>query len=260
MTLLVRHQQVYDQMFYLNEMQFSAVVKAELSRVLPNFSILDFSPYILGDEGIRRRPDLALVDLNYTMWVVVEVELEHHSLRHHVEPQIRTFVTGRYDQDHAQLLCERDNSLDFESLRNLIFYFPPIVSVVVNSRAVLNSGWASLETDYSAHLTFLETFKARNGDVIFSITGYLPTPRPKQIIRTKKHVMMNALVCNFPNDVPATVRDNVEICFENRIYEWPVLRTADSVIFLPPAGIDLRTDRNYEIRLVDEDTFFLHLL
>ena len=260
MTLLLRHQQIYEQMLYRNEKQFSAVAKAELSRVLPNFSILDFSPYILGDDGMRRRPDLVLVDLNYTMWVIVEVELEHHSLYHHVEPQIRTFVTGRYDDTHAQLLCDRDRSLDFESLCNLILYFPPIVSVVVNSRSVLNSGWALLESDYSAHLTFLETYKARSGDAIFLLSGYLPMPRPRQIIRLKKHVMMNALVCSFPTDVPATVGDSIGISFDDCVYQWPVLRTADSIILLPPAGVELRTDRNYEIRLIGDDTYFLHLL
>ena len=194
------------------------------------------------------------------MWVVVEVELEHHSLFHHVEPQIRAFVTGRYDSSHARLIYEKDNSLNLESLNNLIFYFPPLVTVVVNSRSVLDKGWASLESDYSARLTFLESYKADNGDVIFVLSGFLPAPRPRKIVRLKKHAMLNALVCDVPVEIPAGVTDFVEIYFQNRIYRWSVLRTKDSVVLLAPAGVSLRTDRNYEIHLTGDNEFFLHLL
>ena len=135
MNLLIRRQRLYEQVSYDNEARFRAVAKSSLTKALPTYSVLDFSPYVLGDDGRRRRPDLAIVHRQYRMWVVVEVELEHHSLMHHVVPQISTFCTGHYAESHAELIHDRDATFDLEHLSNLVAYIPPVVMVVVNSRA-----------------------------------------------------------------------------------------------------------------------------
>lgn len=260
MTVVTRREEIYRQVFYDQESQFVAIVKKELSRVLPDFAILDFSPYVLGDEGHRSRPDLALVDRHYRMWSVVEVELENHSLKHHVEPQIRAFVTGQYDDSHARYIAEREPTLCLDRLYNLIPYHPPAVMVVVNSRSVRTKGWVRLEKELSAHLTFIEPFRASNGDVLFSISGYLPIPPARRLMRLKKHRMLNALICNQVGDIPATIEETMCLYWEERPYMWTVLRTKDSGVFLAPSGINLRNDRNYEIREADDSIYRLHQL
>ncbi len=260
MTVLVRQHRTYEQVYYDQEVHFSGIVKTELRKLLPDFSILDFSPYILGDEGYRRRPDLALVERNYQMWVVVEVELEKHSLTHHVVPQVRTFVTGRYDPSHAINLQGKDPSLDLEKLENLFTYRPPVVSVVVNSRAVLEEGWDVLESEHSAHLTFIESFRAEDGDVVVSVSGYLPRPQPTSVIKLKKHRMMNALLCTEPKDVPAEIGDDVRMYWGERPHRWDVLRTKDTVVFLAPGGFTVRDDRNYEVLQREGPIFHLREL
>ena len=260
MTLLIRQDRTYEQVYYEQESHFLGIVKTELSKVLPGFSILDFSPFIIGDEGSRRRPDLALVHRNYEMWAVVEVELEKHSLDHHVVPQVQTFATGRYDESHATMLNRRDSTLNLEKLSNLTAYSPPVVSVVVNSRLVLDDGWGILESDYAAQLTFLESFRSEDGDVIVSISGYLPAPRPSRVISLRKHKMMNALICTRPADVPAAIVDEMRMYWRERPYTWPVGRTKDTVLFLPPGGFTVRGDRNYEVVRMDEGSFELREL
>lgn len=260
MTLLIRQRRMYEQVYYEYESHFSAIVKTELGKILPRFSILDFSPFIIGDEGSRRRPDLALVDRNYEMWAVVEVELDKHSLEHHVVPQVRTFTTGRYDESHATLLHQKDLTLNLEHLRNLTTYTPPVVSVIVNSRSVLEDGWDVLESDHSARLTFLESFRSEDGDVVVAISGYLPAPQPRRIIKLKKQKMMNALVCAQPMDIPVEIADEMRLYWRERPYTWQVLRTMDTVIFLAPGGFTVREDRNYEVRGMGEGKYQLHEL
>ena len=257
MTLLIRQHRKYEQVYYEYESQFSCIVKSELRRMLPDFFILDFSPYIIGDEGIRRKPDLALIDRNYSMWAVVEVELDSHSLKHHVLPQIRAFTTGRYDDSHANLLYSKDSTLSLESLNHLVTFVPPVVSVIVNSRSVLNDGWDILESNHSARLTFLESFRSVDDDIVFSLSGYIPAPRPSQIIGLKKHKMLNALVCIQPLGVPAMIPDKIRIFWRDRPYVWPVLRTKNTVLFLAPGGFNVRADRNYEIRRIGESAYHL---
>ena len=260
MTLLIRQDRNYEQVYYGQESHFLDIVKTELSKLLPGFSILDFSPFIIGDEGSRRKPDLALVHRDYEMWAVVEVELDKHSLEHHVLPQVRTFATGRYDESHASMLHRGDTTLNLDNLRNLTAYRPPEVSVVVNSRSVLQDGWEVLESDYSARLTFLESFRSSDGDVIVSVSGYLPRPRASRVINLKKHKMMNALVCNRPEDVPAAIADELRIYTGERPHLWQILRTKDTVMFLPPGGYTVRADRNYEVLRIDEGKYQLRQL
>ena len=260
MNLVVRHDRIYRQVFYDRESHFSSIAKKELAKVLPDFVVLDFSPYILGDEGSRSRPDLALVHKQYRMWAVVEVELDTHSLEHHIEPQIRTFATGRYDESHARYIFEKDPSLNLDYLYNLIPYSPPTVVVVVNSRSVLTEGWANLETEYSARLTFVESFRADNDDVIVSISGYLPTPPAKRIMKLRKQEMMNALVCRQPGDIPATTSDSMCMYWRNRPYVWPVVRTKDMGVFFAPSGVTIRSDRNYQVSEIGKNAYQLHEL
>ena len=203
---------------------------------------------------------LALIDRNYAMWVVVEVELEKHSFEYHVAPQVRTFATGRYDEAHARCIHEQDSSLNLSYLYNLISYSPPVVSVLVNSRTVLQKGWDLIEQEHSAQLTFVESFRAEDGDVVFSISGYLPARPSKSVMRLKKHRMMNALVCSQPRDMPATVDQEMRIYVGDRPYSWEVLRTKDTVVFLVPSGFTIRSDRNYEVCEVEMGKFRLHQL
>ena len=260
MTWLIRQHRIYEQIYYEYEADFTSVVKTQLAKFLPNFSVLDFSPFVIGDEGIRRKPDLALIDRNYTMWAVVEVELDSHPLQHHVLPQVKAFVTGRYGVSHAKLIYEKDSNLNLENLHNLVTYVPPVIVVVVNSRSVLENGWSVLESHHSARLTFLETFRSKDDDVVFSFSGYIPTPQPSQIVSLKKAKMLNALVCAQPIDVPAVISDEIRMYWRERLYTWRVLRTKDTVLFLTPRGITVREDRNYEARRIGESEFHLQEL
>ena len=260
MTWLIRQHRTYEQVYYQYESEFTSIVKTQLAKFLPTFSIVNFAPLVTGDAGVRRKPDLALIDRNYAMWAVVEVELESHPLEHHVVPQVQAFVTGRYGESHADLIYEKDPRLNLESLRNLIAYVPPEVLVVVNSRSVLKYGWSVLESDHSAHLTFIESFRSEDDDVVFALSGYIPAPQPSEIISLKKHMMLNALVCAQPMNVPAEIPDEIRLYWLDRPYSWRVLRTMDTVVFLPPGGITVREDRNYEVRQIGEGEFHLREL
>ena len=228
--------------------------------MLPTFSIVDFSPYVLGDEGLRRRPDLAAVDRSYRMWAVIEVELHTHPLEHHVFPQVRTFATGRYDESHARQLHEADQPLNLEYLKNLVAFSSPIVTVVVNSTAVLQADWTRLHDECGAQLTFVESFRSRDDDVVVAVSGYLPNPPPSRVIELKKHRMLNALFCNLPSQVPSTLGECIQIWYRDRRYRWSVIRTKDAVVFFVPSGCEIRPDRNYELCSGTDDRYLLRQL
>lgn len=244
---LIRQRRTYRQVYYGREAQFSRILQVELPKLLPEFSLVPFSPYIQGDEGSRRRPDMALVARNYSTWIVVEVELESHSLAHHVIPQVRAFASGRYERSHAVMLHDKDPTLDLDSLVRLVEHYPPAVAVIVNSRSVLQDGWDQIETDYSARLMFLESFRSEDGDVIVAVSGYTPTVRTKRLMHLRPQRLINALICSDPSSVPADAADAIELTWEDQVFLWQIIRTKDAVLFFPPGRFDVRWDRNYEI-------------
>lgn len=247
MTVLIHNQKIYEQVFYDNENHFEVIAKKQLQQTLNDFIVIDFKPYVLGDEGVRRQPDLALIHRRYMMWVVVEVELEHHSLDHHVFPQMQALSSGVYDSSHAAYMAETSTEIDLEKATNLVTFSPPEVMTLVNSRSVLAKGWEVLESQLHVRLAFLEVYRSNYGDTIFGLSGYTPEIRPERVTGAKKHPMLNALVCGKPNAIPIATSATLEMRFEGRPVYWQVLKTADSAVLLPKPPVTLRKDRNYEI-------------
>lgn len=260
MSILIHNHKIYEQVFHDNEGHFEDIAKKQLAKILKEFFVLDFNPYVLGDEGIRRCPDLVLIHRRYVMWVVVEVELEHHSLDNHVFPQMQALASGIYDDTHAVYLAGKSQEIDLEKAKDLVAFVPPEVMTLVNSRSVLEKGWEILESDLHVRLTFLEIYRSETGASIFSLSGYTPHVRPERIAGAKAHPMMNALVCRKLDAISVPAGTILRMDFQGRPIHWQVLKTADSAVLIPKPAVTLRKDRNYEIRRAENGRLVLRLL
>ena len=99
--------------------------------IFPGFECGKFAPLIESPYG-GSRPDLILVDRGYRTWCVVEVELEHHSLSGHVEPQIQCLANGVYDTAQvADAAVVALPHLDPQALRQLVLTAAPQMVVIV---------------------------------------------------------------------------------------------------------------------------------
>lgn len=260
MTMLIRNRMSYEQIFYDNERHFADIAKKHLVDILPDFHVVDFTPFVLGNDGIRRRPDLALVHRRHQMWVVVEVELEHHSLEHHVLPQMQALTTGIYEVTHAEYLSKACPDIEIDRAKELVTYTSPQIATLVNSRGVKKKGWAILETDLQVKLMFLEIYRSKTDDTIFSLSGYIPHIAPQRITGAKTHGMLNALVCPNPDAISVSADGELRMYADDRPTYWRVLKTADSAVLIPKQPLTLRRDRNYEIRQAEDGHLLLRLL
>lgn len=255
--IVLRNGKRYEQILYRHEQDFERVAVVQLGTALPDFHVLKFKPHVLGDEGVRRRPDLALVHQRYLMWVVVEVELEHHSLEQHVFPQIRTFTTGSYGEEHAEALLKANSSLEKAAVLRMVQYRQPAVMVLVNSRAVFQRGWGDLSSELGAEVTTLEVYRSLT-DTIFSLEGYLPKVAPRRVTGARKSPMLNGLECAPPPPVPFPRA--FRMLYENRPTEWVSLTTGDRVVLLPRVPFEIDGSRNYEIVVSDDGQHVLRKL
>jgi hypothetical protein len=259
MTVLLRDGRIYEKVFYAEERQFEDVAKGQLSNALPAFWVLPFKPLVVGEEGERGRPDLAIIDKNYRSWLVVEVELSRHSLSHHVRPQIETLVRSAYHAAHADLILAAAPHIDATRLRDLLTSVPPDFMVVVDCQSVLQKGWTDLERELHAYLTFLEVYRAANNDSVFVMSGYLPEVRPSRLAALHKHRMMNALVCKDTSSLPAAALGGFCAYSGERPLQWRVAQTPSFAVLLPPGGVTIRPDRRYELLRADDGRFRIEI-
>lgn len=244
MRVTRKNGRIYRQAIYESEQQFEVMVGTQLSVMFSDFHVASFKPDVVGDEGGRRRPDLVLVDKSYRAWIVVEVELAHHSLEAHVYPQMSVLATGHWDDVHAVQLASACPMMDPHRISELVAYVPPKVVVVVNSRSVLGKGWNRLRTDLGVELMFLEEYQIDGEEPVLLMSGYEPEVRAERLAFAKKDRMLNALMCRPPRFIADR---RVRLEYEGVLSEWEVIHTVDLTMLLPLARIVLEERRNYEI-------------
>ena len=249
---IIRNTQKYEQVFHPLETSYEDVVRQQLRHCLPTFHVVKFAPFVQPPEGRRRRPDLALVHKDYRLWVIAEVELEHHSLQHHVRPQIEAFSDTSFSERHVRTLKKNEPQLDSARLKDLVLYSPPEIAVIVNSRSVVDKGWTELEVELDAHLMFIELYKSPSEDVLVTFSGWLPEAQPRLLSTARKVPMLNALKCRRTDLLP--INDGtLRMRYEERPLDWSCTLLADGAILIPlGSNVTVKEGRNYEIVRTDE--------
>lgn len=127
---------------HYSEADYEAFLIPQMINLFPSYHILPFKLNILAESRYGdKRADLVMIHKEYRNWVVVEVELGHHSLNSHVYPQAYTFRNGEYGERHVNYLLGKNQTFDEDRLSYLIMYNPPEVLVIVDDEEVYNRGW-----------------------------------------------------------------------------------------------------------------------
>lgn len=155
------------------EAEFEALIVQNAALLRPDAVVIPFRETILADDLPPRRADLALIDAQYRFWWVIEVELVGHNLNHHVLPQVRTFVEGRYGSAHIAAMMKADPSLDGDRLGDMVRAKQPDVVVISNRH---DSQWEIALRNEDVHFCVMNIFRSENNRDIFLIGDGLPHP------------------------------------------------------------------------------------
>jgi hypothetical protein len=212
------------------EKDFERLLLAQAEALYPSYRLVPFKRTVQSRAGTGI-PDLALIDKEYRSWWVVEVELGHHPLRQHVEPQVEIFTTAAYGESEAAFLAAKNHELDYAALREMMRGAPPRVLVLVN-RAV--PSWASSLSQWGALTGVVEMFRSARNNVILRINGEHPQDLGGflSICRADPY-MPRSLIVDSPAALRVGAGEVLRIEIEDGVSEWTRLDSKDRVWLIP---------------------------
>ena len=227
------------------ESDFESMIVSRGEWLFPQFHVVPFRMAIESEEG-RKIPDLALVDLTYRFWWVVEVEMAHHSLSSHVIPQVEVFTRGRYGEEHANYLAGKRDDLDGEALQDMIMGAQPRVVVVVN-RSVPD--WMDPIHGLDAIVTVVEIFRSDKNEHILRVNGDYPGTENTHIASLCRldTALPGLLQVDSPAGLGIATGGEMSMEFNGGLTRWSRLDVSDRVWLVPAGRNPLVANQEYEI-------------
>ncbi len=212
------------------ENDFEQVLIDQAHHLYPDFHFIKFK-YLVDSEYGSGRSDLALIDREYRSWWVVEVELGSHDLRNHVEQQVAVFSTGRYGQEAATYIFDRNAHLNFESLRDLMLGAPPRVLVIVNQS---KPDWSTVLQRWDALVAVVEMFRDENNSLILRVNGEHPR-RHGAVLTTCRidPVLQKSLIIDAPAALGVPTGGRVEMIYLGGVTEWKRIDSKGTAWLMP---------------------------
>jgi hypothetical protein len=216
------------------ESDYERLVIDRAAELFTSWRCVPFKATVVGDDGARHKPDLALVDAHYRHWCVVEIELAHHDLYGHVMPQVETFRTGNYTSEHATALAATGASLDIKRLQPMMLGDPPDVLVVVDSP---NVDWRPVLRARGVGMAVVEPFRDANNHLILRLNGDQPELPSRILTRCIRHTYKRLWRVQSPAALPVTADgESLMIEFAGTSTAWRRVNLADTIMLQASRG------------------------
>lgn len=240
------------------EKEFERVLVQESERLFPGFFCVPFTEPV-NFKGVWKKPDLALIDKQYRIWWVVEVELSHHSLDGHIIPQIEVFTYGDYGSAHAEALIAKGPELEPEKVIDMVRGSDPKVLVVVNETC---PDWVRPLQMFGAELAVVEVFRSDTRPPMFRVNGYDVRPPATTVTTCRLDPLLpRMLIVDTPALIPADEDGLVEINLRGASTRWRRIDTADRTWLTPERSSPIpdEFDGSIEIEIGDDGNASFHL-
>ena len=215
------------------------------SVLFPEYVALPFRVRVESDHDVKI-PDLALVDKQYRHWWVVEVEMAHHSLQHHVLPQIETFASGTYGREHAEHLAKQSTAIDLDRAYDLVRGELPRVLVVVNQNT---PSWIEPIHRLNGLLSVVEVFRSSRNHHVMRVNGDRPPSNPTNKLSKCRldPLVPRLLQVDSPAALGLTDGEIVSILFKDGYTEWQRMGVSNQVWLNPIHRNPLKRGCEYSI-------------
>ena len=228
----------------LYEDEFEQILMRNAQHLLSAFKVSPFKVIVESDEG-SAKADLVFIDNTYRQWIVVEVELGHHSFYGHVLPQARRLHFGVYNERHAEYLGRNDALLDVGRLRDMVKGEQPRVIVLANEMV---TEWERELNRIDVEAYTFNIFKSDRERYVFETDLIIKSLSPETISLCRRDkIIQSWLQVNSPAALPVAHHGMMEIIVDGAITIWKRV-DARQVVYLQPEGrCPLRSEVGYEL-------------
>jgi hypothetical protein len=156
----------------LTETEFESWVVKGLICMFPNYNCVIFSGGFV-HEGVLSQPDIALVACDFSHWFIIEVELNSHSFKEHVLPQVCAFRYGEPAAGCANALA-KSLTIDESQARTLLERVPYGVAVILNQA---NPEWEIALRAHNIQMLVVSSYASATGAEAIEVNGRLEVVR-----------------------------------------------------------------------------------
>lgn len=232
----------------LYEDLFSAQLEHHSPDLFPGRHFVPFAHHTNAPGIGAKKADYALIDKDYRDWWVVEVEMSHHPLHRHVEPQVRVLAQAKYGIDHAEALLKHAKfNLDEQRLKKLILSHSPRVFVPVLTVEELPD-WIAALSVHNALVTFFELYRAPSGEGLFRVSGDLPQDLGNKISAcTIDDQLLRALVVKTQSALAGVNGSTIRIQYKGGETLWKYQMLGDTLMLFPRGRFPLSEALNHYV-------------
>lgn len=240
------------------EADYESTIRSNADVLFPGFGCYSFSPLVVSEFG-NAKPDLCLIDVNYRCWFVIEVELDHHSLDRHVEPQVRRLAYGRYTDEHAMALVQENPHLSEVRLKQLFASHQPAV-IVLTPRS--RGAWISPLSNLGARVITVEVFQDHRNRRVFFVDGEFPRVNSGTLVSRLLPAPFLSRSLRIESPAALDVEcGKLDILIDGGITEWKLLRNQKEAYLLACGRFPLNLEANSVAHLHrnQDGTFYLEV-
>ena len=132
------------------------------NQLFPDHNCFRYKPLMTTNWVTGVRPDLVLVDKDYSEWVLVEVEKFSHSWSSHVSPQLEKFRSAKIGEKEVETLLQVADELNSVRLHALMTTESPRILVVCNGKP----NWSDYFMSSNAELMIVRPLRNENLDLV----------------------------------------------------------------------------------------------
>ncbi len=221
----------------LYETSVQALVERHIPSLWPGYWGVRLEP-LFETSGGDVQPDLVLVNRRHGSWAVVEVELEGHSVKSHVLPQLSKLCRARGDERLAQQLIERGLSqMSLERLSEIVVQRPNVFlvthgSTLAYSAKLADLGVEALDIDIHAHPP---------NDYVLEVRDRTSRFVALECVARRSVRSLTPYLWTVVGELPASVlaRSHVRVEVDSLAANWTLRVASDGIILRQPTDLPL---------------------
>ena len=217
------------------------------NHLFPDHHCYRYKPLMTTDWTSGVKPDLVLIDKDYSEWVLVEVEKFSHSWSSHVSPQLEKFRSAKIGITEVQKLSNTAVELNYERLKTLMLTEDPRILVVCNGKPA----WSDYFLSSDAELMIVRPLRNENLDLVlyadrvfqrrkYDKLSFLEPPLESELIRWYRITSPNRFEIG---------EGRYLVDFDNGTYSCDIKRMAGIWYFVPPPSMFVKPSRGSHISI-----------